>query len=104
MHWHDAEKYRNEHVFPHVSVEAATYLLERGVVGLGIDTLSADLPAEGHPVHRAVLGSGRYLVENVAQSEKLPPVGSHVMCLPAKMGGGTEAPVRLVGLVPKIPE
>lgn len=101
VHWHCAEKYHNEHFFPHVSVEAAKCLLERGIVGLGIDTLSADLPSEGFPVHRAVLGSGRYLVENIAQSDKLPPIGAHVMCLPTKMGGGTEAPVRLVGLVPK---
>ena len=100
--WGDPKKYHHNHVFPDVSVEAAELLIERGVQALGVDTLSSDRPDEGFPVHRAFLGSGRLLIENVANLEKMPPTGAFVMALPLKVKDGTEAPIRLVGLVEKI--
>ena len=45
--WHEPLKYHNNHVFPSVSSEAASLLLERGVNALGIDTLSPDRPEDG---------------------------------------------------------
>ena len=74
--WDTAEKYHNDHLFPSISKEAAELLLARGVVGLGIDTLSPDVPSSGFPVHQAVLGAGRYIVENIANAHQLPPVGA----------------------------
>lgn len=99
--WNDPKKYHHNHVFPDVSVGAAELLIERGVQALGIDTLSSDRLDEGFPVHRAFLGSGRLLIENVANLEKMPPTGAFVMALPLKVKDGTEAPIRLVGLVEK---
>jgi kynurenine formamidase len=99
--WHSPEKYHNQHVFPSVSEEAAHYLLERGVVALGIDTLSPDRPEDGFKVHQAFLGNGKILIENVANLDKMPPSGSYVMALPIKIQEGTEAPIRLVGLIQK---
>ena len=97
--WPDPEKYHNNHVFPSVSLEAANLLLARGVVALGIDTLSPDRPEDGFNVHRAFLGVGKILIENVANLDCMPPIGGYVMALPIKVKDGTEAPVRLVGLV-----
>jgi kynurenine formamidase len=37
--WSQPERYRNGHVFPSVSGNAARLLVERGVAALGIDTL-----------------------------------------------------------------
>lgn len=68
-------------------------------VGLGIDTLSPDTEASGYPVHQAILGAGKYLVENVANADKLPPVGGFSLVMPIPTEGGTEAPIRLIGLV-----
>lgn len=97
--WSEPEIYRNNHVFPAVSGEVALMLLERGIVGLGIDTLSPDRPEGGnYPVHAALLGSGKYIVENVANALALPPIGAYSLALPIKTVGGTEAPVRLVAL------
>lgn len=97
--WLEPERYRNQHLFPSVSGQAAEMLLERGVVGLGIDTLSPDRPEDGYPVHAAFLGAGKCIIENVAHSVSLPPVGSHILALPIKTKGGTEAPIRLVGFI-----
>ena len=97
--WGDREKYHNHHVFPSVSAEAAQLLLEREIAALGIDTLSPDRPEDGFKVHRILLGAGKVIIENVAHLEKMPPVGAYVMALPIKVRDGTEAPVRLVGLV-----
>ncbi len=97
--WGEPKKYRNQLVFPAVSIEAAQLLLEREIVGLGIDTLSSDRADSGFPVHRAVLGAGKYLIENVANADQLPPVGSLILALPLKTRHGTEAPIRLIGLI-----
>lgn len=102
--WHQPEQYRNDLQFPSVTLSAAQLLLERNIVGLGIDTLSADTEKSGYPVHQAILSAGKYLVENVAHSAKLPPIGSFSLALPILTEGGTEAPIRLIGLLRHIDE
>lgn len=99
QYWQQPKKYHNNHIFPCVSGEVAHFLLERQILGLGIDTLSPDRPENGYPVHAAILGAGKYIIENVANSEALPPTGSHALALPIKTKGGTEAPIRLIALV-----
>ena len=98
-HWGTPEKYRNGLQFPSVHEETAKLLVERGIAGLGTDTLSADAGGKDFPVHRVVLGAGKYLVENAAHAKELPPVGAKVCVLPMKIQGGTEAPIRLVAWV-----
>ncbi len=97
--WQKPEQYRNDHLFPSVSPEAAQLLLARDIAGLGTDTLSSDRGDEGFPVHKLILGAGKYLVENAANLSSLPPTGSFVMTMPLKIKDGTEAPVRLIGLI-----
>lgn len=97
--WHAPMEYHNQHVFPSVSLEAANLLLERGVSALGIDTLSPDRPQDGFKVHQAFLGAGKILIENVANLDAMPPTGAFVLVLPIKIKDGTEAPIRLVGLI-----
>ncbi|MBS0271306.1 MAG: cyclase family protein [Proteobacteria bacterium] len=97
--WHEPEKYRNNLMFPNVSSNAAELLLERKIVGLGIDTLSPDRAEEGFPVHQLILGAGRYIVENVANAISMPSVGGYSLALPLKIRNGTESPIRLVGFV-----
>ena len=100
--WHEPMKYRNNLQFPSISSEAALLLLERQIAGLGIDTLSPDTPNSRYPVHQSILGAGKYLVENVANSEKLPPQGSFSLALPLRIEGATEAPMRLIGLINRL--
>lgn len=92
-------KYRNELTFPSVSLQAAKLLMERGIHALGIDTLSPDRPQDDYAVHHLFLGSGKVLIENVTNLDQLPPVGSYVIALPMNVRKGTEASIRLVGLI-----
>lgn len=99
QYWYQPQHYRNDHVFPSLSSDAATLLVERMICGIGIDTLSPDRPDQGFPVHQQLLGEGKYIVENVSFLEgELPPRGAFVLVCPLKIQHGTEAPVRLIGL------
>lgn len=82
--------------------EAAHFLLSRKIVGLGIDTLSPDRPDNGYPVHAALLGAGKYIIENIANADSLPSVGSFILALPIKIKEGTEAPIRLIALIDEL--
>ncbi|KJW07421.1 cyclase family protein [Orientia tsutsugamushi str. UT144] len=87
------------YIFPSVSSEAAELLLERGVSAISIDTLSPDRTEDGFKVHKTFLSADKIIVENVANLDSIPPTGSFVMIMPIKIKDGTEALVRLVGLI-----
>jgi len=99
--WHDKRKYHNNLKFPVLSKQAAEYLLERDIAGLGIDTLSPDRPDSGYPVHEILLSHKKYIIENVANLDLLSETGSWAIALPMKIKNATEAPMRLVALSPK---
>lgn len=98
-HWNNPNLYRNQHVFPSISGDAADFLVERGIVGLGIDTLSPDRPEDDYITHKALLSKGKYIVENIANAQTIPTTGAYSLALPIKTVGGTEAPIRLVAFV-----
>ena len=97
-HWKNPEKYHNRFAFPSVDVSTAEMLLKRNIVGLGIDTFSCDTGKNGFPVHRAILGANKYLVENVANAHLLPSIGAKIFVLPMHIKDATEAPLRLIAL------
>lgn len=97
--WDYSDKYRNDYKYPSISKEAAELLLERNVAGIGIDTLSPDRPESGFIVHHLFLGAGKYIIENIAHANKLPPKGAYSLALPLNNEAGTEAPLRLVGMI-----
>lgn len=98
-YWHDRALYRNNHQFPSVSENAALFLLQKNVVGLGIDTLSPDIPSSNFPVHKCFLGAGKYLIENVANGHQVPAKGAYTAACPMKAVNLTEAPIRFFALV-----
>jgi kynurenine formamidase len=104
--WPDAVRYRNQDAagkmhFPGFSLEAAKLLMERGVNGLGCDTLSIDYGASGDfPVHHAVLGAGLYQLENLADLTGLPETGAYLIVAPIKLEGGSGGPARVYALLP----
>lgn len=98
-YWNTPDKYRNNLLFPSVSVDAANLLLSRGIVGIGIDTLSPDINDSDFPVHQIFLGNNKFILENIANSEQLPETGAFIIALPIKISGGTESPIRLVGVI-----
>lgn len=102
--WYDPALYRNANAngamnFPAYSSAAIDYLLEKNITGIGIDTLSPDGGNLEFPVHKKILGAGKYIVENLCQLNKLPPRDFQVFILPMKIAGATEAPCRIVALL-----
>lgn len=105
-HWIEPKKYRNldsRNVmhFPGISLEAARVLLERNIVGIAIDTLSPDGSDTTFPVHKLLLGASKYIIENIAHADKLPPTGAYVIALPLKIHDAVEAPSRIIGIIPR---
>ena len=90
--------------FPGLTPEAAKLLvLERGAVGVGIDTLSPDGgggATAGFPAHHVILGNDRYILENLHLPDALPPRGAAAFVSPLNVEGAPEAPVRVWAVVP----
>lgn len=104
--WGDAARYRNMDAanvmhFPGYSVEAAKVLIDRGVVGLTIDTLSVDYgPSKDFPVHHLSHGAKLFHVENLADLTALPESGAYLVVAPIKLEGGSGGPARVFALIP----
>ncbi len=110
--WNEPHRYRNPDAmgkmrFPGFSKEAAELLLEKHIAGIGIDTLSPDGSnnssggdAHYYPVHELILSAKKYILENVAHLAQMPPTSAYAIVLPLKMEKASEAPIRIVGLIP----
>jgi kynurenine formamidase len=103
--WPDPTNYRNVDAegqihFPAFSATAAEFLLTRDIAGIAIDTLSPDCLDDTFPVHKLILGAGKYIIENIADCSQLPPKGAYVIALPLKAEESTESPLRIVALIP----
>ena len=103
--WSDATNYRNADAtgqlhFPAFSAEAVKLLLTRNISGIAIDTLSPDCLDPSFAVHKLVLGAGKYIIENIANSSQIPCKGSYVIALPLRAEESTESSIRAIALVP----
>ena len=79
-----------------LSEDGAAFLLERGIRLVGVDYLSIErFGAEGHRVHRALLGAGVIILEGL--DFRLAPSGVYeLICLPLRIAGGDGSPCRAV--------
>jgi kynurenine formamidase len=104
--WPDQARYRNMDAkgvmhFPGYSVASAKFLMERGAVGLGIDTLSIDYGAsKDFEVHRVDLPAELFNLENLANADQLPEFGAFLIAAPIKLEGGSGGAVRVFALLP----
>jgi kynurenine formamidase len=104
--WKSANEFRNGDSkgvmhFPGYSEDAAKFLVEaRGVLGLGIDTLSVDYGAsKDYAVHQYTMAHSVYHLENVANVWRVPASGAMVVVAPMKLEGGSGGPVRILALL-----
>ena len=94
--------------------EAVLYLTDRGVRVIGTDAWSLDRPypvigdewatfqdpKRLWPAHFAGIKRKYSQIEKLTNLDKLPLVGSTILCFPIKVKGGSGAWSRVVGLVP----
>lgn len=87
--------------FPSYGEEAAHLLVrERRVAALGVDAASIDHgPSKDFLVHRVAAEADVPGLENLANLDRLPPVGALVVALPMKIENGSGGPLRAIALV-----
>ncbi|MFZ4099506.1 MAG: cyclase family protein [Chlamydiia bacterium] len=74
--------------YPHLEGACADWILERGFVGLGVDTLCPDSNAS-FPIHEALLPSNCWILENLRYEPDLPEI-CEVLVAPIRWTGATE--------------
>lgn len=88
--------------FPGYHPDAAELLIERDVAGVGIDTLSLDHgPSKDFAFHHAMLGAGKYQIENLANLDAMPPTGATVVIGVLPVREGTQAQARVLAFLPE---
>jgi len=89
--------------FPGLHPDAARWLVaNRAVKAVGLDTPSIDFgQSKLFESHRVLFDRNIPAFENLANLDRLPPKGFHVVALPMKIRGGSGGPLRAVAIVPQ---
>lgn len=103
-HWTNPKAYRNADAnghthFPTFELSAIEALVKKKIAGVAIDTLALEPLDSSFPAHKLLLGSSKYIIENIANAWELPPKGAYILALPLKIQKGPEAPARVIGLM-----
>ncbi len=99
-HLGDGPRYVSDLRFPGLGLDAAELAIERGVVGIAIDTLSIDRGvATDFVVHYRTLPAGLWQVEGLVGLERLPAVGALLIVGVPPIVGASGFPARVLGLV-----
>jgi kynurenine formamidase len=100
-HLGDAARYVGDMRFPGVGIDAAELAIERGVVGIAIDTLSIDRGvATDFVVHYRTLPAGLWQAEGLVGLERLPARGATLVVGVPPVVGASGFPARILALVP----
>lgn len=86
--------------YPVLSQEAARWLADQDLKGLGMDAISPDLtgPAE-QPVHHILFARNMVSIENLTGLDQLPAGGFGFSCLPLKLQDADGSPLRAVAML-----
>jgi len=95
-----AARYVGDLRFPGLGLAAAELAVERGIVGIAIDTLSVDRGVEtGFAVHLCTLPAGLWHVEGLVGLERLPPTGALLVVGVPPLVGASGFPARVLALL-----
>ena len=94
----NTDRYFDYH--PHLTEDAASYLVDCGVTLVGIDSVNIDDTRGGaRPVHSRLLGAEVLIVEHLCNLGQLPDDGFTFSALPPKFKGVGTFPVRALAKV-----
>ena len=86
--------------FKTLTVEAAEWLNTFQLKGIGLDTISADVPeTDNYPIHKILLNKNTVIVENLTNLLSLPHSNFTFSCFPLKVENADGSPVRAVAYV-----
>lgn len=96
-HW-GTEQYFHGH--PHLTAEAAEWLVEQRPALVGIDSLNIDGTTDGaRPAHTVLLAAGIPIVEHLRGLDQLPPHGFRFHAAPVAVTGMGTFPVRAYAVI-----
>lgn len=89
---------------PGLRKDATELLIERDVLGVGVETVGTDAGQAGtfdppFPNHTLMHGAGKFGLASLANLDRLPPTGSLVIAAPLKIVDGSGSPLRVLALV-----
>jgi kynurenine formamidase len=88
--------------FPGVGADAAAFLVERGVVGIGIDTLGVDPGRlEDFPAHRVTQPAGVWHLEGLVRLGDVPDRGAWLVAAVLPLVNGSGSPARAFAILPE---
>lgn len=100
--WDEKFESQDYNLHPYLSVDAAEWIVAKGAKLLGIDCITVDLPTPlrqkgfDFPVHKALLGNGVLIAENVANLGKIVGKKTRILALPLRVKGGDAGHARIV--------
>jgi kynurenine formamidase len=96
-HW-GTESYFHRH--PHLTADAAAWLVAQRPALVGIDSLNIDGTSDGtRPAHSALLAAGIPIVEHLRGLDQLPPRGFRFHAAPVAVTGMGTFPVRAYAVI-----
>lgn len=89
---------------PGPTAEAIEYLLSKGIIGWGSETVGTDAGSAGgmnppFPAHNLMHKANKYGLASLCNLDQLPPKGAVLIAAPLKFVNGTGSPVRALALV-----
>jgi arylformamidase len=86
--------------YPVLSLEAADWLSEFQLKGLGLDTISADISeTDDYLIHKILLNKSIIIIENLINLLSLPGSTFIFSCFPIKLEDADGSPVRAVAYI-----
>lgn len=82
---------------PVITGQAARYLVDHGVVLVGVDTPSVD--RDPYEAHLAFLGAGLLIVENLTNLDAIHGEVFELVAIPLRVAGRDGSPVRAIAIV-----
>ena len=97
QYWGDQNYFEG---YPVLTPEAARWLVDFQLKGVGLDTISADEPDSANlPVHNILLERNIAIIENLVHLDQLPETNFTFCCFPLKMESAEASPIRAVGII-----
>jgi kynurenine formamidase len=100
--WDEKFESQDYNLHPYLSVNAAEWMVEKGIKMFGIDCITVDLPTPlrpkgfDFPVHRTLLGNGVLIAENVTNLAPIVGKKSRIMALPLRIKGSDAGHARII--------
>ncbi len=90
---------------PGFAKEASELLVERDVLGVGVETIGTDAGQAGtfeppFPNHTIMHGAGKFGLASLCNLDQLPPTGAVVIAAPLKIVNGSGSPLRVLAFSP----